>query len=96
MSTSNNEESKNMMQQMVEKKVQNQLQSMLQVFAGVGKTQSDELSQNLSKEALSEAQEQVDRIEKLRVELVDDISSVEEAMSKIKDKIRSNQQSEAN
>ena len=85
-----------MMQQMVEKKVQNQLQSMLQVFAGVGKTQSDELSQNLSKEALSEAQEQVDRIEKLRVELVDDIGSVEEAMSKIKDKIRRNQQSEAN
>ena len=46
-----------MMQQMVEKKVQSQLQSMLQVFAGVGKTQSDELSQNLSKEALSDAQE---------------------------------------
>ena len=57
MTTSNNEEGKNMMQQMVEKKVQSQLQSMLQVFAGVGKTQSDELSQNLSKEALSDAQE---------------------------------------
>ena len=44
MSMSNNEEGKNMMQQMVEKKVQNQLQSMLKVFAGVGKSQSDELS----------------------------------------------------
>ena len=56
---------------------QGQFDSLVQAFAGLANSQSDALSENLTKESVLRAQERVNMAESLRKDLFKDIEELE-------------------
>ena len=66
---------------------QGQFDSLVQAFAGLANSQSDALSENLTKESVLRAQESVNMAESLREDLFKDIEELEQQTIKIRKKL---------
>ena len=79
-----------------ETKVGDQFDSLIQAFAGLANSQSDSISENLQKEAVIKAQEDLARAESIRTDLFKDIEELEAQATAIRKKIILNLNSDSN